>query len=376
MRAKWNGEGAPIVTTTSVPLLRVCGEMAETVAVLETTPALGEERLVGRTRRRWVACPICDKERWVRLEQGAPRSKVCRKCCSPDTREKMSRSGKGRIVSAETRRKISQARMGHIGYMTGMHHTDEAKLKMRQARLGKHLTEETKEKLRRANLGRVVPARPPITQETRERLRQSHLGRRVSEATRAKRRVISRRLWLRPEYREKVLASLHGPLARRKTALTRIGNSVSVRTREKISASLMGHTFSDATIQKMSRTQKRLWSTPEHRDMVRKAMRLGMQVSPNKPETALQGLLDTLYPCEWEFVGDGKLVVAGKNPDFMRVGDRRQLMELFGDYWHRGENPDDRIELFTEHGYTTLVIWEKELSDVTSLVERIVEFAT
>jgi len=79
--------------------------------------------------------------------------------------------------------------------------------------------------------------------------------------------------------------------------------------------------------------------------------------SPNKPEQYLASLLGIL----WKYTGSGELIIGGKCPDFWD-GDKR-LMELYGDYWHRGENPQDRIDYFKEYGYDCAVIWESELYD-------------
>ena len=48
--------------------------------------------------------------------------------------------------------------------------------------------------------------------------------------------------------------------------------------------------------------------------------------------------------------------------------------EVFGDYWHRGQNPQDRIDTFKPFGFETLVIWERELNDIDAVAEKIREF--
>jgi very-short-patch-repair endonuclease len=99
---------------------------------------------------------------------------------------------------------------------------------------------------------------------------------------------------------------------------------------------------------------------------------------PNKPETVLLGMLNNSFPGEWEFVGDGKLVIVGKNPDFAHKTDKR-LIELFGDYWHseqvtgipEDQHEQERTQLFENEGYQTLIIWEHELKDEERLMEGI-----
>ncbi len=105
-----------------------------------------------------------------------------------------------------------------------------------------------------------------------------------------------------------------------------------------------------------------------------KAQRLGCHIHPNKAETALLKLLETEYPGEWKFVGDGSMVIGGKNPDFANINGRKELIELFGDYWHKGEDPQNRIDLFKSYGFKTLVIWESELENLDEVLGRIAEF--
>ena len=80
-------------------------------------------------------------------------------------------------------------------------------------------------------------------------------------------------------------------------------------------------------------------------------------------EIKLKNILNNLYPNEWEFVGDGKMVLGGKIPDFVNVNGNNQIIELYGRYWHRNDNPQDRIDLFQTFGYATMIVFDNELKD-------------
>lgn len=102
-----------------------------------------------------------------------------------------------------------------------------------------------------------------------------------------------------------------------------------------------------------------------------------MRTQQTKPEKIMQSLLDSLFPGQWLFTGDGKIVIDGLVPDFMNINGRKQLIEVFGDYWHRNENPEKRIDHFRGFGYSAIVFWEKELKDKelqASTVERLRNF--
>ena len=94
----------------------------------------------------------------------------------------------------------------------------------------------------------------------------------------------------------------------------------------------------------------------------------------------LERFFDGVTPDCVRYVGDGswwRRLPNGvnKNPDFKVTG-QNKVIELFGDYWHRSDNPFVLIELFHRIGVECLVVWENDLrrdpSGVVSLVEQFV----
>lgn len=132
---------------------------------------------------------------------------------------------------------------------------------------------------------------------------------------------------------------------------------------------------SEATRKKISATVSKVlkdkWlNDPEYTKMMGTAWR----VKPNKPETFLLNLLNELYPGEWKYTGDFSFVINGKSPDFVNCNGKKLCIELFGNYWHRNDNPDDRAKVFEPFGYKILVIWEHELKDIEQLKEKLEGF--
>lgn len=109
------------------------------------------------------------------------------------------------------------------------------------------------------------------------------------------------------------------------------------------------------------------WEDPE---FVKKQMRAN-KVQPNKYELKFESFLSFNFPNEWKYVGDGQLIIAGKCPDFVNVNGKKQIIELYGDYWHKGQNPQDRINLFSRLGFKTLIIWASEMRDIERVKEKI-----
>lgn len=77
---------------------------------------------------------------------------------SKETREKMSKSASGRIVSEEGKRKRSEASKGSGNNFYGKKHTEKTKEKIRIARAKQIITKETKEKLSKRFSGEKNPA--------------------------------------------------------------------------------------------------------------------------------------------------------------------------------------------------------------------------
>jgi len=94
--------------------------------------------------------------------------------------------------------------------------------------------------------------------------------------------------------------------------------------------------------------------------------------NPNKSEKILGEILQQLAPNEYRF-NDGWLIIGGKVPDYPNCNGKKKLIELFGDYWHKDENPTERINYFKQFGYDTLIIWESELFN-DSTISKIKEF--
>ena len=91
-------------------------------------------------------------------------------------------------------------------------------------------------------------------------------------------------------------------------------------------------------INAISMAKKKNWQDDRYARRIIQAWRN----SPNKAEKKLIGLLDEVYPNEWEYVGNGKFLLGGKCPDFL-------------------------------YGYSCLVIWEHELEDIVGLKRKLVE---
>jgi len=113
----------------------------------------------------------------------------------------------------------------------------------------------------------------------------------------------------------------------------------------------------------LKEASKRNWDNPEFvwKVMHRRDMSGGEQV--------LLGILESNeFP--YAFTGNGAYMVGRKNPDFVRIS-KDAVIELWGDYFHKGQDPQERISFFAKHGYKCLVIWASELVHSNEVVSKI-----
>lgn len=104
---------------------------------------------------------------------------------------------------------------------------------------------------------------------------------------------------------------------------------------------------------------------------------------PTNPEKQLEDILNKYFP-QFKYNGDNRLgvVLGGLIPDFINVNGRKEVIELFGDFYHAPETIGYRwrgSELgktmaYNSLGFRCLVIWEHELDNESEVVEKIRQF--
>lgn len=148
-----------------------------------------------------------------------------------------------------------------------------------------------------------------------------------------------------------------------------------------ISESKMGHEVLELTRQKLSEVAKNQvpWNkgkhyTPEQRAKYENHWQYLVSKCckrPNKREAQLDQLLQSNFPEEWKYVGNGIVMLGGKCPDWINVNGKKKLIEFFGEYWHRPEDEEIRKLHFKEFGFDTIVIWESELKNEKNLLAKL-----
>jgi len=118
-----------------------------------------------------------------------------------------------------------------------------------------------------------------------------------------------------------------------------------------------------------------------HDEKTKQRIGKGLSIKPNTLEKKVIDILEslgvfskdiTVYD-KWKYVGDGKISIAGKKPDFVNQKDKK-IIEVFGDIWHREEDVVARKNHFKNYGYETLVVWEHEFSNINAVASKITNF--
>jgi len=222
-----------------------------------------------------------------------------------------------------------------------------------------------------------TPWNKGLTKEVDERVKAiaiKKLGKKMSDKTKRKLAEKARKRRLSEDTKRKLSQIRKG---RRLSAEHKKNISRALKNKPKLLAvrQHLKEIFSQPRYkQKQSEIHKALWKKPSYREKVVKSALESMHIRPNKKEVLLANVLQNVVPREYKYVGDGSLIIGGCCPDFMNVNGKKKLIELYGDYWHRNDEPQDRITYFKQFGFETLIVWEHELDDTDSLTKKIVAF--
>jgi len=152
-----------------------------------------------------------------------------------------------------------------------------------------------------------------------------------------------------------------------------LGRKLSEETKSKIGEAQMGRHHTEEHNRKTRAKLLTVWQNPQFRETTIKAILRGLSIKPNKPEQQLISLIETNH-LPFKYVGNGKFILGGKCPDFLNTNGKKQLIELFGTYWHSIFDVAKRTQHFRSYGFNTLVLWEDELGDEVKVLKKIKSF--
>lgn len=244
---------------------------------------------------------------------------------------------------------MAQFREGHVPHNAGKHWSMNVKKKISESMRGRHLPENHRHEISKTNRGHIV------TPETRSKISVALSGKPKSA-----------------EHKMKIKSRIPSML----------GKHHSATTREKISKAHKNKSPSIEHRRRLSISLRNLWQDPEFA----MKMLIAFQRKPNKVERYLNTILNKHFP-QFKYNGDGSLgiTLGGLIPDFVNVNGKKQVIEVFGDYWHSPEIIEDdwrrgelgKIMVYNSLGWRCLVIWEHELKELTEqqIVNKVSNFS-
>lgn len=133
--------------------------------------------------------------------------------------------------------------------------------------------------------------------------------------------------------------------------------------------------YHERTVRRMQEGRDRAWQDPEKKQKWIEAMWDGSGRIPNATEQIVIEVIQD-YGLPYKYVGDGKFLLDGKNPDFININGEKKIIEVFGEFWHKKTDEQERKDFFNQYGFKTLVLWHKDIvkSDREVMAQRIKEF--
>lgn len=181
---------------------------------------------------------------------------------------------------------------------------------------------------------------------------------------------ISRQHWQDPIYREKVIVAS--------------GKAVGTAMHRKLMSSVVKQRYQEnpALREQTSKATLLRWQNADYKTRTLIAMKKARIARPTKPELVLQTILNEYFPT-FKYNGDYSLgiILDGMIPDFVNINGEREVIEMFGDYWHSPgrikKNGNwkaselGKTMAYNSLGYKCLIIWESELENPEGVTERI-----
>jgi len=263
-------------------------------------------------------------------------------------------------LSEETKEKLRETLKKCPNGMLGKHHSEEAKEKLRVAHLKENLSDETLKKMSIAQLGRPSPRKGKHhTEETKQKIREKAIGRKVSEKTKKK---MSEAVKGKNNY-------FYGKHYCGKDNYN-YGKHQTEELKKKLRERQIKFFQNPQNRKIWSEREKKKCQNLKYVKGLIKKLEMGNNLRPTKPEK----IFDELTPDNVRYVGNGKWWRNHHNPDFKITG-QNKVIEIYGDYWHRNDDPKDRIKEYKEMGLDCLVFWEYEVyEDTERVLKEVIDF--
>ena len=110
---------------------------------------------------------------------------------------------------------------------------------------------------------------------------------------------------------------------------------------------------------KKAESCRKKWQDPEYRHkVISRSLKALFGNRPTSLEKQFIQLIDE-YNLPFKYVGDGELIIASCNPDFVSIDNRNLLIEVANRVHHSDNYSLQRYAIFKKYGYRTCTIWQE-----------------
>ena len=233
------------------------------------------------------------------------------------------------------------------------------------------LSNETREKLSKKLKGRIV------SEETKRKMSIAQKGKKLSKETRELISIARKGQWKDSVFRNKMMTTFTSQEFRNKiSGLTMLryktdptknpmyGKTHSKQARLKISIGNKGHSKSIEAKKKMSSSAKLTWVGPNREKKIQRLLER-LRKRPTSYENKIIELIKK-YRLPFSYVGNGAILINYRNPDFIHNNGKKLLIEVGSHYFrdrNRGERnyEEERSKWFAKYGFKTLFLWDEDL---------------
>lgn len=113
---------------------------------------------------------------------------------------------------------------------------------------------------------------------------------------------------------------------------------------------------------------------------------LALRKSPNGLEKQFNELLQSNFPNEYKYVGNGEVMIGSKFPDFININKQKKVILLNGTYWHTKRKGWENLskeeiekrekEPYEKFGFKVLHIWDYQLKRPKNVIKLVKEFTS
>lgn len=191
---------------------------------------------------------------------------------------------------------------------------------------------------------------------------------------RKRRREISRGLWQNPVYQKKIAETVK--MAKNKPEAKKRQREITKKLwqdpvyREKVTKAVRIAKNKPKARKRQSEITRVLWQD----SIYQKKVAEGLNLRPNN----LEQLFNKRTPKCVCYVGDFSFWIVTKkrthNPDF-KIKGQSKIIEIFGNYWHKGENANELIKEYKEVGIDCKIFWENEVyNEPEKVIKEVKDF--